>query len=218
MSKKKEIVPVIQKKKSKGKTVVKVIVAAAAIHGVFKMIAKYQHKKNEKQSVEEGTKKYNVWMNGKQVHLEDEEIRSIDIQAVMAGIDLDLSKLKIQEDMFISGKAIMSGVCIRVPEDINIKMNCKAVLGACENSVPKYLDETLPTIYVEVDGIMSGIAVKLGTTEDAWKDESNSDKEVSKEATLDETDTKDRQNEKQNSEEVKNFDEVNTSEEEDPSI
>ena len=179
MSKKNEIVPVIPKKKSKGKTVVKVIVAIAAIQGILKVVSMYQNKKNEKQSDIEGTKKYNVWMNGKQERLEEEELRSIEIQAVMSGIDLDLSKLKIKEDMFISGKAIMSGVCIRVPEDINVKLNCKTVLGACANSVPKYFDETLPTIFVEVDGIMSGIAVKLGKTDDIENDENDSEKKGS---------------------------------------
>lgn len=175
MSKKKEIVPVIPKKKSKGKTVVKVIVAIAAIQGILKVVSMYQNKKNEKQSETQGTKKYTVWMNGKQERLEDEEIRTIEIQAVMSGIDLDLSKLKIQEDMFISGKAIMSGVCIRVPEDINVKMNGKTVLGACANSVPKYFDETLPTIFVEIDGVMSGIAVKLAKSEEAESEDIGSD-------------------------------------------
>ncbi len=179
MSKKNEIVPVIPKKKSKGKTVVKVIVAIAAIQGILKVVSMYQNKKNEKQSDIEGTKKYNVWMNGKQERLEEEELRSIEIQAVMSGIDLDLSKLKIKEDMFISGKAIMSGVCIRVPEDINVKLNCKTVLGACANSVPKYFDETLPTIFVEVDGIMSGIAVKLGKIDDIENDVNDSEKKGS---------------------------------------
>ncbi len=65
MSKKKEIVPVLPKKKSKGKTVVKVIVAVAAIQGILKMVAFYKNKKNEKQPENEGTKKYAVWMNGK---------------------------------------------------------------------------------------------------------------------------------------------------------
>lgn len=179
MSKKNEIVPVIPKKKSKGKTVVKVIVAIAAIQGILKVVSMYKNKKNEKQSAIEGTKKYTVWMNGKQERLQEEELRSIEIQAVMSGIDLDLSKLKIKEDMFISGKAIMSGVCIRVPEDINVKLNCKTVLGACANSVPKYADETLPTIFVEVDGIMSGIAVKLAKTDDIENDVNDSEKKDS---------------------------------------
>ncbi|WP_312368972.1 LiaF domain-containing protein [Lachnoclostridium sp.] len=179
MSKKKEIVPVLPKKKSKGKTVVKVIVAVAAIQGILKMVAFYKNKKNEKQPENEGTKKYAVWMNGKQVRLDEEELRSIEIQAVMSGIDIDLTKAKIHEDMFISGKAIMSGVCIRVPEDINVKMNCKTILGACANSVPKYFDETLPTIFVEVDGVMSGIAVKIGNTNEIENDECDLDKEDS---------------------------------------
>lgn len=184
MSKKKEIV--IPNKKSKGKTVVKVIVAIAAIQGIIKIVSLYKNKKNDKQPATEGTKKYTVWMNGKQVRLDEEEVRSIEIQAVMSGIDIDLTKTKIQEDMFISGKAIMSGVCIRVPEDINVRMNCKTVLGACANSVPKYFDETLPTIFVEVDGVMSGIAVKIGNTDEIENDESDSDKEDSDEATIDE--------------------------------
>ncbi|ABX41663.1 LiaF domain-containing protein [Lachnoclostridium phytofermentans] len=185
MFKKKEIVPVTPYKKSKGKTVVKVIVAIAAIQGIFKIVSFYKNKKNENQSTDAETKKYTVWMNGKQVRLDEEEVRSIDIQAVMSGIDIDLTKAKIHEDMFISGKAIMSGVCIRVPEDINVKMNCKTILGACANSVPKYFDETLPTVFVEVDGIMSGIAVKIGKTDETEYDESDSDKKDSDEEDFD---------------------------------
>jgi hypothetical protein len=194
MSKKKEIVTVVPKKKSKGKTVVKVIVAIAAIQGILKMVEFYKNKKDKKQPEATGTKKYTLWMGGKQVRLDEEELRSIEIKAVMSGIDIDLTKTMIHQDMFITGKAVMSGVCIRVPENINVKMNCKTILGACANSVPKYFDETLPTIFVEVDGIMSGIAVKIGNTDEIENDEvenfenfeNDSDKEDSDEAILNE--------------------------------
>lgn len=163
MAKKSEMTNLVPKKKSKGKTVVKVIVAIAAVQGIMKLISMYQEKKSEKKTEVPETKEYSLWMNGKQVRFEeDEEIRSIHVKAVMSGLDLDLSHLKLTDDIFISGKAVMSGVCIRVPENVQVKVNSKSVAGAIANTVPQYVDESLPIIFIEIDGVMSGIAVKLG--------------------------------------------------------
>lgn len=194
MGKKNQVMEFVSvKKKNKGRTLLKIIVVVAAVKGAMKVISMYKEKQSkaqEDQNDVEGVKTYFGFMNGQQIRLDEEEVETIHLKATMSGIDLDLRHAIIPKELFITGKLMLSGLSIRVPENVKVKTNCSIKLGACNNTVPSYLEEELPTIYIELDAFMSGIDVRVGIQEENIEEvEDEEDSENAGEDIFEEVDT-----------------------------
>jgi hypothetical protein len=153
------VVPV--KKTSAGKKVVKAIVVIAAVNGAIKLISMYSSKKENSKNLPEGEYCYKLMMNGKQLSFNDQVVKKITLSAKMSGIDLDLSNIEDLDGLQIYCKGWMSGICIRVPENITVKTDLKIRAGGISNSVPSYIDENLPTIYISGKVYLSGVDIRL---------------------------------------------------------
>jgi hypothetical protein len=82
--------------------------------------------------------------------------------AVMGGIDLDLTNANFAEaEVTISVFAFWGGVDIRVPEDINVKVDGFGFMGAFENRAPSRPHiPGAPTVRITGLAIMGGVEVK----------------------------------------------------------
>lgn len=163
MGKKKELITAAtSKKKSKGRRVVKLMFAIAAINGALKLYSMYkENKENESgKNKDNEVKVYKVFMNGRQVKLDGEIIQGIFVKAYLSGVDLDLRNAIITDDVFITCKSILSGISIRVPDGVNVEVSGKNILSGLDNSVPEIFDKEVPTIYIDAASYLSGIAIK----------------------------------------------------------
>lgn len=188
MGKKNEVVKIVPKKrKSTGKKVIKVVVAIAAMNGALKLYSMYKENKENEQdnNKDNSVKKYNVYMNGRQIKLDGEAIQGVFIKTIMGGVDLDLRKAIITEDVFITCKGVMSGISIRVPEHVNVSVDVKGFMNGISNTVPKHFEDEVNTIYIDGDCAMSGISVRQSM------DEENNHKDKEKKCCCSECDTVD---------------------------
>jgi hypothetical protein len=82
--------------------------------------------------------------------------------AVMGGIDLDLTNANFAEaEVTISVFAFWGGVDIRVPDDINVKVDGFGFMGAFENRAPSRPHiPGAPTVRITGLAIMGGVEVK----------------------------------------------------------
>lgn len=176
MSNKKELMKFVPaRKKSAGKKVVKAVLAIAAINGVLYVLSKQKNqaeKKNESKNENSEIKVHDVFMNAKQIKVED-EFQGIVLKSVMSGVEIDLRNAIIKKDVYITCKNIMSGISIRVPAGVNVKLENKDILSGTDNAVPEYEGEEVPTIYIEAKSILSGLAIRQDsyTSKDKTRDE-----------------------------------------------
>ncbi|KJK43783.1 hypothetical protein UK23_31925 [Lentzea aerocolonigenes] len=82
--------------------------------------------------------------------------------AVMGGVDLDLTNARFAEaEVTISVFAFWGGVEIRVPDDINVKVDGFGFMGAFEDRVPgRPHIPGAPTVRITGLAIMGGVEVK----------------------------------------------------------
>lgn len=161
--------------KSTVKKVIKVIAIMAAINGVIQLIAKTKQKKdaaNEEKNGNSNIKVYDVFMNGKSIKIENEEFEGIVVKSVMGGVDIDLRNAIIKKNVYITVKNIMSGVSIRVPQGVNVKLESRDFLSGSDNLVPEYEGEDVPIIFVETKSYLSGLSIRPASNkEEKTRDE-----------------------------------------------
>lgn len=81
--------------------------------------------------------------------------------AVMGGVDIDLTEAHFASaETTISVFAFWGGVEIRVPEDINVKVDGFGLMGAFENRAPGRHVPGAPTVRITGLAIMGGVEVK----------------------------------------------------------
>lgn len=153
------VVPV--KKTSAGKKVAKAIFVIAAVNGAFKLISMYSSKKTSSKNLPEGEYRYDLMMDGKQLSFKDQIVKKITLSAKMSGIDLNMNNIEDIDGLRINCKGWMSGICIRVPENIAVKTDIKIRAGGLSNLVPSYVEENLPTIYISGKVYLSGVNIRL---------------------------------------------------------
>lgn len=145
-------------------TVVKTVVVLGAIHAGLVALGRYMSNKTkelEKDNEGQQSKKYMAFMNGKDIRISKEEVKEISIRCVMGGVNLDLTEAYIAEDMEIKIQAVMSGVAIKVPPMVRVKLDGTNIMGGFANMVPAYEKEDIPTITIDAESIMGGITVEM---------------------------------------------------------
>ena len=155
----------MDEKNSTMKKVFKALTVISAMYGAILALAQAIQKlshKFEQQNIGQKKKTYVNFMNGRSFSLENEEIEEISIQACMGGVDLDLSKADLEDITHINIHSLMSGIVIKVPPMVNVRMEDSFMLmGGMANMVPKYNEDDLKTIVVHSFALMGGICIKM---------------------------------------------------------
>ena len=80
--------------------------------------------------------------------------------AIFGGVDLDLTKAKIDQDVIIDAISIFGGIDIKVPEGVDVKASGTAVFGGTEDKVKHKTEGESKTIYINYTCIFGGIDIK----------------------------------------------------------
>lgn len=98
--------------------------------------------------------------SGQEVDLEGETFKGKNLCAVFGGIDLDLRKAIIKEDVIINATSVFGGIDIYVPDDVKIVVKSSSVFGGVDNHKKNKNKDKGPTIYVNAACIFGGIDIK----------------------------------------------------------
>lgn len=82
-----------------------------------------------------------------------------DMTAVFGGIDCDVSRAVINEDVVINANAIFGGVDIIVSRDVNVKVKATSIFGGASNGRKAAMPDA-PTVYVNATCIFGGVEIK----------------------------------------------------------
>lgn len=106
-----------------------------------------------------GILNYTAIFSGQEEKINNKKFEGADCVAVFGGIDLDLRKAKIKEDIVIECVAVFGGIDILVPEGINIKTSGVPIFGGVETKTAE-TDTNKPTIYVDYTCVFGGVEIK----------------------------------------------------------
>lgn len=82
------------------------------------------------------------------------------ITAMMGGVELDLSKVKIDKEAVLRVSVVMGGIDLRVPEDVVVINRTQAILGGIDVKSQPSSSKDMSTLVIEGQIIMGGIDVK----------------------------------------------------------
>lgn len=152
----------VKVKKRKKRRLVKYVFAYAVIRTTVKTAGKLIDKYNEGPEIAEAgdVLNYSIAFNGRNIKIEDEPFTGARINSVCSGLKLDLSNSIIEDDVNIYCKSTLSGISIIVPENVKVDISAKSKLSGVANNVPNTNDDTVPTIHIHTENLMSGLDVK----------------------------------------------------------
>lgn len=150
-----------QERKSKWSIIWKVIAVIVIIRGVVEIIKKYFEekaaKREEKTKFSEQPEHYALF-NGRKLDGGEGDYKGGVYTVLMGGIELDLSDAVIKEDVSVTCKAVMGGIDVKVPNDVNVLLSGTVLFGGVANMVPE--GRTGATVYLHTEGVMGGVCVR----------------------------------------------------------
>lgn len=159
MSKKVKYVPeVVPAKSGKGKKFVRFVVVASAIaagaHFVSKIIKENKELAN---SDFQGEQHIYRFAGHEIVKGEGETVPNMRLVSAFGGMSVDISKADITSDISFEIDSFCSGISIRIPEGLNVQIDCINNNGGI--SRPDTVYEGAPTLFISGRNRFSGLNV-----------------------------------------------------------
>jgi len=82
------------------------------------------------------------------------------ITAILGGVELDLSKVKIEKEAILRVSVVMGGIDLRVPDDVVVINRTQSILGGIDVKSQPVPTKSAPTLTIEGQIIMGGVDVK----------------------------------------------------------
>ena len=98
--------------------------------------------------------------SGQKINMDGEEFKGRNINAIFGGVEFDLRKAKIKEDVMINATAIFGGIDIRVPEDVVVVTKSNSIFGGVSNKTNNSAKDGAHTVYINGTAIFGGVEVK----------------------------------------------------------
>lgn len=158
------IVVVKEEKKSLLGRLFRLAMFAVAVYGAVMTLAKVMVRlANRLEEDNDGneSKRYLNFMNGRNIRFSGETLSDVEVNAVAAGVELDLTEAELSEDTDVCVRAMMSGVVVKVPPMVRVEVDDTDVLSGFMNLVPNYENEELPVIRMKVQSLLSGVKVEM---------------------------------------------------------
>lgn len=158
------IVVVKEEKKSLLGRLFRLTMFAVAVYGAVTALAKVMVRlANRLEEDNDGneSKRYLNFMNGRNIRFDGEALSDVEINAVAAGVELDLTEAQLSEETEVCVRAMMSGVVVKVPPMVRVEVDDTDVLSGFMNLVPNYENEALPVIRIKVQSLLSGVKVEM---------------------------------------------------------
>ena len=142
-----------------GKLIFPAILIFIGLNILFKDKVGKKVKEKIKTLNEEGLEEYYATFSGQEINKAGEEFKGANLNAIFGGIDLNLQEAKIEKDILINATAVFGGIDIKVPANVNVKMQSTSIFGGADNKITKQT-ENLPTIYVKAFCLFGGADIK----------------------------------------------------------
>jgi len=82
------------------------------------------------------------------------------VTAIMGGVELDLSKVVIDQEAVLRVSVVMGGIDLRVPDDVVVVNRTQSILGGIDVKSQPSLAKSAPTLIIEGQIIMGAVDVK----------------------------------------------------------
>lgn len=117
------------------KCIVPAILIIIGINIIFKdrMNTKLNQKIKEINEVD--VQEYYATFSGQKLDFDSQEFKGAKLNAIFGGIDLDLRKAEIKQDVALEVCAVFGGIDIKVPKGVNVKVQSNSIFGGVSNKI-----------------------------------------------------------------------------------
>lgn len=144
------------------KLIIPIILVIIGLSFIFKNSIGNNISRKIKELNEKNNKELNEYastFSGQKLDFSKEEFNGAELSAVFGGLDLDLTKAIIKNDVVITSSAIFGGIDIKVPRDVNVKVNSTSIFGGVDSKVQNSDDNKI-TIYINATCLFGGVEIK----------------------------------------------------------
>ena len=131
---------------------VPIIILAVGLSMIFKSIfGRRTREKVRKIKMEKpgGLKSYCAIFSGVKPNFDDTVFEGCEATAVFGGVELDLSRAHITEDVYIEVCCVFGGAKIILPEGVNVRVAATGMFGGVSDKHGAKNSETAATVYVD---------------------------------------------------------------------
>lgn len=142
----------------------RLVTFAVAVYGTVTALAKIMKRLSRRlEEDNEGSesKRFFSCLTTREICLDDGEASYLDVTAVAACVELDLSEAILPEESFVKVHSLGGKVVIKVPAMTRVELEGKGVVCGFSNMVPGYEDESLPVIYVDAESLGACLKIKI---------------------------------------------------------
>lgn len=101
-----------------------------------------------------------VFMAGRSMDFKGQRFTGMKVKALMGGAKIDLRGAKIVDGSVITANAMMGGVEIYLPMDVNVDIRSHCTLGGVDSKNHNNVTNPQATIIVDANCMMGGIEIK----------------------------------------------------------
>ncbi len=104
----------------------------------------------------DGLKSYCAVFSGVEPNFENVVFEGCEATAIFGGVDLDLRRAYINEDVYIEVCCIFGGVDIKLPEGVNVRVSTIGMFGGVSDKHGAKNSDTAATVYISGTNIFGG--------------------------------------------------------------
>lgn len=147
-------------------TLFRLVMFAVAVYGAVtaakKVMARLSRRLEEENEGNE-KKRYLNFLNGRTISFEDEPVSDIEVNALAAGVELDLTGAELSGETEVCVRALFGAVVVKVPPMVRVEVDDMNIVSGFMNLVPNYEQDILPVIHVKVQSLLSCVKIEMKT-------------------------------------------------------
>ena len=98
--------------------------------------------------------------SGQEFNIDGEEFKGTSLNAIFGGIELDIRKAVIENDVIINVSSIFGGIDIFVPDGYKIKIKSNSIFGGISNEKKNNVEDNAHTIFINATCVFGGVEIK----------------------------------------------------------
>ena len=142
------------------KLVFPVILVIIGVKIIFGAILKKKSQNEEFPKDRPTAREYAATFSGQDVKFDGEIFEGVTLTAAFGGINCDLRKAIIEEDVLINASAAFGGIDIFLPDNVNVKVKSSAIFGGVTDKKKRQHIEGAVTVYINADTAFGGVDIK----------------------------------------------------------
>lgn len=141
------------------KLIVPAIFILIGVSCIFKNIIMNNIKNNIKEIPKENG--CSAIFSENKVNYDDQKFEGIEVTAIFGGVELDLRKAKINDDVVIDITSVFGGVDIMIPRNCKVKITSSSIFGGVDNKVKdNEVTDKSKTIFINANCVFGGVDIK----------------------------------------------------------